>query len=224
MNEQGKVAQLLTKSRPVSVTAASSMTLTCSITITSEEEQQDVDAFLVNRCKSISNIGFQTDISPEDRSNLINEYRRALRHHPKWVLAQAIDMSVRSCAHKPTPGNINSAANSVINDIVREIGRKKRGAEASKALQVKREPVDKESANQICLKAGFTPERTEKFKQRPLICNYAELDASSKDISASRHWSDTEALDSPKIVALHKTRSENKLISEARVSESRSTE
>lgn len=169
-------------------------------------------------------IGFQTDVTPEGRAKVVNEYRRALRHHPKWVLAKAIDISVRSCAYKPTPGNINTAAISVTQSIVTEITRRKREAETYKASQVEKAPVDKEGANQICLKAGFTPKRAEKLKQRPLISNFAELDAASEDISSNRHWSDTEAPDSPKMVALRKARSENKLILDARVSQSRSAE
>jgi len=117
MSDVTKGNQSTEKSQIVLLAGKSNTTLINNIRITSDDEQADVDAFLTRRCDVLMNIGYQPDWTPQERAALVNEYRRALRHLPKWVLAKAIDRSVGTCANRPTPGNIASAANSITKDI-----------------------------------------------------------------------------------------------------------
>lgn len=193
------------------------MTLSCSLNITSEVEQEDVDAFLVRRVGAIMKIGFQVDMTAEDHAEIVNEYRRALRHHPKWVLAKAIDIAVRSSSGRPTPGNINSAAHSVTKPIQDELARRGREAASVNApysFKVKTD-ADREAGERALLAAGFTAKRFDMVKRKRMATSEAEL-YSHEINDRVPHWTESVSANDPKMDALRKAREENALMQESK--------
>lgn len=197
--------------------AASSTTLSAEISITSEDEQDQVDAFIVKRTDRILNIGFQPSWTPEERAGVVEEYRRALRHHPQWVLSKAFDRSVGSCANRPTPGNINAAAMSITKGHRDELARRQRVEARNEAEWAERQAQmpSGDKTTEMLREAGFTPERTKAVNAQPMVSSFAEADAVG-DCRKKPHWTETEAPDSPKMAALRKARDANPLIQQAR--------
>lgn len=206
----------------------SSTTLFNNIRVTSNEEQDDVDAFLTKRCDTLMNIGFQSDMTPQERAEVVNEYRRALRHFPKWVLAKAIDRAVGSSPSRPTPGHIGKLATEITADIAREGKRVKRQEEAiaeHRAREARRAEVGDKTleADLIVERAGFTAARAKTLKARPLISSFEEADK-VVDTPRRPHWTENEAPDSPRMMELRKAREGNPLIAEAQQARKGTTE
>lgn len=195
---------------------ASSTILTCSVVITSDAEQEDVDAFLVRRIGAIMKIGFQVDMTEQEHAEIVNEYRRALRHHPKWVLAKAMDIAVRSSTHRPTPGNIEAAVNSVRKPIVDEIGRRRREAERENSPYSFTEKTveEKAQAERDLRAAGFTPKRFDMVRRKRMATTEAELYQHDMQDRVP-HWTETVAADDPKMEALRAARAANPIMAEA---------
>tara|TARA_R110002051_G_scaffold325869_1_gene432650 strand:+ start:5660 stop:6208 length:549 start_codon:yes stop_codon:yes gene_type:complete len=168
-----------------------------------------VDGYLVKRINRVLKIGFQQDWTAEERADVVNEYRRALRHHPKWVLAQAIDLAVRSSQNRPTPGNINAAAYSVTKSIHDEIRR--RQSNTDRQRDASRIPTSKDEASAIMAASGFTPKQFDAVKKRPLAGSMAQLD-DYDSAPTEAHWTTRVADDSQQMIALRKARSENKMM------------
>lgn len=167
----------------------------------------------MKRINRVLKIGFQQDWTAEERADVVNEYRRALRHHPKWVLAQAIDLAVRSSPNRPTPGNIEAAAYSVTKSIHDEIRRRQRQSQINTDRQrdASRIPTSKDEASAIMAASGFTPKQFVAVKKCPLAGSMAQLDDyDSAPIDA--HWTTLVADDSQQMIALRKARSENPMM------------
>jgi hypothetical protein len=203
----------------------SSTTLSNNIRVTSNEEQDDVDAFLTKRCDTLMNIGFQSDLTAQERAEVVNEYRRALRHYPKWVLAKAIDRAVAKSAGRPAPGQINAFAENITADVAREAKRAQRDEQEQAEYEAKqvRTPLtgDKKfEANLVVERAGFTAKRAAALKARPLLDSFAAADEVA-DKPVRPHWTESEAPDSSRMKALQAARADNPLINEARQSSTR---
>jgi hypothetical protein len=225
MNDVTKVAPSTTKLQLASLTGHSSTTLFNNIRVTSNEEQDEVDAFLTKRCNTLMDIGFVTDMTPQSRAEAVNEYRRALRHYPKWVLAKAIDRAVAKSAGRPAPGQINAFAENITADVAREAKRAQRDEQERAEYEAKqvRTPLTTDCKFEADLeieRAGFTAARAKTLRARPLITSFAEAD---EVVNKPRrpHWTESEAQDSSRMKALQAARADNKLINEARQSSNR---
>lgn len=198
------------------MTDVSNTILLDNITISTEREQGEVDQFIVDRVNRILNIGFQPDWTPEERAGVIEEYRRALRHHPQWVLSKAFDIAVRSSANRPTPGNIQCAAQSVTKYHRDQMARNNRLAEqeAQDRQSLKRSRPDREAAQEIVNRAGFTAKRMETLKNRPMINTFAQADEEAERPSKP-HWSNGLSADHPQMHALRRARIKAGIIQEA---------
>ena len=220
MNAVTKVAPSTTKLQLASLTGHSSTTLFNNIRVTSNEEQDEVDGFLTKRCNTLMDIGFVTDMTPQARAEAVNEYRRALRHYPKWVLAKAIDRAVAKSAGRPAPGQINAFAENITADVAREAKRAQREEQERAEYEAKqvRTPLtgDKKfEANLMVERAGFTAKRGAALKARPLLDSFAAADEVA-DKPVRPHWTQGEAPDSPAMIDLRKARDGNDMISQAR--------
>lgn len=191
------------------------MSLWKNINVEGADEQARVDAYLMKRIDRLFDVGFQEDMTPQRRAELINDYRLCLRNNPIWVLKDAIEIALRSCNGRPTPGNIQSAVNSVTKSHKDQIGRLRREEEREadlKRLEPKpRTDEQRSRAQHIVQQAGYTAKRAATLKAKPLITTRQELD-DLQNAPPVEHWSKGCAADDPRMIALRKARANNPLM------------
>ena len=193
-----------------SVRAQSNEALTQAIHSPGDEE------YTLNRTRTCLKLYYDPDMNAADRAEMIDSYAKALRSYPKWAVAQAFNQWERDKTHRPSPAALVSLAGAAVKRVSDEISRRAREAEEAKERE--REPLNEEQkfeADCIVERAGFTAKRATALKARPLIGSFAEADQAS-DKPRRAHWTETEAPDSPRMLALRKSRDENRLIAESR--------
>jgi hypothetical protein len=173
-------------------------------------EQADVDRRIIERTNAIFNIGFVQEMSAQERAQVIDEYRRALRHNRLWVIEKAFDNAAREIPRRPTHAELVIIADRVKRPIADEIARRKRiEAENQEAASfTRRNRVSPEAAARIMAEYGMTAERLAAVHMRPMSSDI-DADMQAEASVPLRDW--TEGLDDqdPRLVLLRKSRAES---------------
>lgn len=183
-------------------------------------EQAQVDQRILQRANTIYNIGYVPDMSAEERLQVLDEYRRALRIYPLWVIEQAFDAAAREIPRRPTPGELSILADRAKRPIVDEIARRRKETDRQEAERAERAAarVSAEDSTRMCHAAGFTPKRMEAVRAAPMASSFAEAEAKAFE-PPRPHWTETA---SPEALAqLQAERDANPLVIAARADRAR---
>ena len=157
MSVSDRAMTSLASSRGGSVQAKSTSDLTQAIRSLVPDEQAAVDRRIIQRANTAINVGFVPDWSPQERLEVIDEYRKALRGYPLWAVDQAFDSAPREISRRPTPGEVFILCKRAVKPITDEIARRERDAtaraDAERAANAARCP--KEAAAEIMERYGF---------------------------------------------------------------------
>lgn len=165
------------------------------------------------------NIGYQVNLSAEERVAVIEEYRKALRDFPLWAVDEAYNVAAREIPRRATPAELVILANRVRKPITDELAQREKLSNA--ALQAKAEaekkPVSREEAKRIMDAAGFTFKRFIDIRERPMANTWTEVEHLNNVDVPTRHWSDGKTDNSPEMFALRASRAANPIMAAAMV-------
>jgi hypothetical protein len=149
-----------------------------------------------------------------DRADMLEEFRKALSHLPKWAVSKGFDEWARTMSRRPSPGEIGILAGRFLKSMTDELAYRAKEAsyQAPSSPPVERSFDEKARAEVMLQKAGFTPKRMEAVRSRPMARTHDELFAERTD--ERLHWTETVAPDSPEMQQLRKARLANPLMAQ----------
>lgn len=161
MNAVTKAAPSHSNSLNASVRDRSNSELVKAILSPNGDDLGRVEAYIVERTNTAINIGFVPDWSPAERLAVIDEYRKALRCYPFWVVERAFDSATREIRRRPSPGELITLSERAKKPVVNEIKRRQREREAQEEAERQRneERVSPEAAAEIMATSGFAVRR-----------------------------------------------------------------
>ena len=174
-----------------------------------------MDQRIIERTNAIYNIGFVSPMSPQERAQVIDEYRRVLRVFPLWVIEQAFDNASREFQRRPTPGELVVLADRAKRPIADEIARRRKQLEKSDAAHGDQvtDRIGAEDAERLCQAAGFTPKRIDELRRAPMAVSFAEAEVKAYAPSKP-DW--TQSASQAQLDQLRSERDANPLVQAAR--------
>lgn len=210
-NTTGRSLTTITANIPaVSVRDKSTSDLTTAIRSPGDE------AYVLERTRNVLSLYFEQDMSPRDRAEMIEEFRKALGSLPRWAVAGAFDDWVKQHRRRPSPGELVTLARKRMQPFHDELAYRQKQAERQREDQeaTRRATPSPEAAQEIMHRAGFTPERMAAIDKAPMARSFAEAEAGKG--KRVPHWTEGCAPDDPRLEQLNKARDENPLIQAAR--------
>lgn len=130
--------------------------------IRSHRDDPDAVAYVLERINALLSIGFQQDMTGEERAALIREYQRQVAPFPKWAIARGLDLAQRSTPkRRPTPGEVFTCCDEQVERVRAEIRHRReaeRQAEARRSGAAQNR-VTADQADAILREHGMTPQR-----------------------------------------------------------------
>ncbi len=132
---------------------------------------------ILTRINTVLDLYYRPDRDPAAEARVLEEYVRALRHFPAWAINRACDAWNRTGKRRPTPGELVELIDMELKPWRDELEHRRRMAAAQAEDQRPRpDPVSPSRADEIVRAAGFTPERIEALRRRPMAGSMAEAD------------------------------------------------
>lgn len=147
--------------------------------IRSPKDKAEIDAMILEEAAiCVDTAKFVENWTPEERARNLDAYRTALREFPFWAVNNAFLKWRAQHSRRPSPAEIGTLANSLMEPVTREIGlrRKEAGLQQEAEAERERQKCSQEAAAAIMDKAGFTPKRIAEVSKRMTPHSLAELD------------------------------------------------
>jgi hypothetical protein len=151
---------------------------------------------------------FDPDMDHQVRAAVMEEFRKALTHLPKWAVAKGFDEWTRTMTRRPSPADIGILAGRAMAPLANELAYRARLQVT--AVHEPRSDDEKERAEKVLHSAGFTPKRIEAVKRNPMALTVDDFLYTERQ--GKLHWTETVARDSPEMQALRKARLANPLM------------
>lgn len=159
---------------------------------------------------------YRNDDDPSVMAGILQEFVLALSGFPDWCVQSAFDTWTRTCFRRPTPGEIVILASRARQPFTEEIARRERIAEQEAEAEAarKRRVIQPEAAQRILEEYGFTAQRIEAFRLRPMSTTFAEAEAPFQGPAPLPvgDWPSALAEDDYRVQALRRARSENEIM------------
>ncbi len=139
---------------------------------------------------------------------MLEEFRRALTHLPKWAVAKGFDEWARTMSRRPSPAEIGLLASRAMAPMADELAYRERLQIT--AVHTSRSDGEKERAEKALHSAGFTPKRIEAVKRNPMALTVEDFQYT--ELQGKPHWTETVVPDSAEMQALRKARLANPLM------------
>lgn len=167
----------------------------------------------LKRVNAILALYFVPDEDMETKASVREEFLRALASYPDWAVQQAFDTWARNRTRRPSPGEIVIEVGAAMRPITDEISRRQREAERQ---EPPREVVDKDRADEIMARAGFTPRRMDAVRKAPMARTIEQAEAIA-DAPPVPHWTETVAdpENDPRMIALRASRAASTVVKPA---------
>lgn len=217
MHALAKQVPLSSNYPAVSVRAKSISELEALIISNGDIQQRRVDALIIQRTNTAMNIGYQINLSAEERGAVIEEYLKVLRVFPLWAVEETYNVATREIPRRATPAELATLANRARKLITDELGMRKNSADLERLVQDKTEktPATREAAEQIMQLNGFTVKRFGDIQKRPRANTWAEVDSEHDANDAPNHWSTGKTYNSEEVATLRATRAANPIMAAA---------
>jgi len=196
--------------RPTGNTPAVSLRDRSNADLTQAIRSPGDEAYVLDRARVVLKLYYDPAMDDLDRADMLDEFRKALSHMPKWAVAKGFDEWARTMSRRPSPAEIAILAQRAIRSIADELAdRVKMNAPASLPPEP-RSDDEKARASRIMEMAGFTPKRIDAVRSRPMARSDAELYDENKEHRP--HWTETVAPDSAEMEQLRAARAANPLM------------
>jgi hypothetical protein len=170
------------------------------------------EAYVLDRARVVLKLYYDPAMDDMDRADMLEEFRKALSHLPKWAVSKGFDEWARTMSRRPSPGEIGILAGRFLKSMTDELACRAKEASYPTAETPPRErSFDEKARTEVMLqKAGFTPKRMQALHARPMARTHDELFAERTD--ERLHWTETVAPDSPEMEQLRRARAANPLM------------
>ena len=162
---------------------------------------------ILKRTHAVLSLYYDPDLDPQTKAELRQEFVVALQTYPGWAIEQAFDRWIATASRRPSPGEIVILATRAMEPILLAVKNKLREQEPVAPGFQPISDEQKDRANYLLERMGFTAKNAAALKLFPMAKSVADVENKITEWETRKpHWSETAPPDDPRWEVLRKSR------------------